>query len=133
MDNARSKALRIRAAEAQGWTGEWRFGSTHLHGTPPEGNRGMYGDHVPEVIDTIIKDLTYELMVSNMGIEAVRDLITESSGVAGLHLNGDIAPWDDLEEGGEFWEWLTMFHQTEYVANLQKTTGPVTVKGADNA
>lgn len=27
--------LRISAAEAQGWTGTWRFGNEHLHGTPP--------------------------------------------------------------------------------------------------
>ena len=32
----------------------------------------------------------------------VDDLMSESAGVAGLHLNGDIAPWSELEEGGRF-------------------------------
>ena len=32
----------------------------------------------------------------------IQDLIGESSGVAGLHMNGDVAPWGDLEAGGRF-------------------------------
>ena len=32
----------------------------------------------------------------------IHSLIHESSGVAGLHLNGDLAPWHDLEAGGRF-------------------------------
>ena len=42
---------------------------------------------------------------------AVRGLINESTGVAGLHLNGDVAPWDELEEGGRYEEWLATFAQ----------------------
>lgn len=30
------------------------------------------------------------------------ELISESHGVAGLHLNGDVAPWDELLPGGRF-------------------------------
>lgn len=33
-------------------------------------------------------------------------LIAESHGVAGLHLNGDVAPWDSLAAGGQFEGWL---------------------------
>jgi len=29
-------------------------------------------------------------------LKAIRDLVAESDGVAGLHLNGDIATWDEL-------------------------------------
>ena len=34
------------------------------------------------------------------GLAAVAALIAESRGVAGLHLNGDEAPWDELRTGG---------------------------------
>ena len=36
----------------------------------------------------------------------IQGLINESTGVVGLHLNGDIATWGELEAGGAF-EWLT--------------------------
>ena len=32
----------------------------------------------------------------------INSLIHESSGVAGLHLNDDLAPWGELEAGGRF-------------------------------
>jgi len=43
------------------------------------------------------------------GIIAVRDLMAESRGVVGLHLNYDEAPWDELRTGGRFEEWLFDF------------------------
>ena len=43
------------------------------------------------------------------GIEAVEGLIDNSHGVDGLHLNGDIAPWDELRTGGVYMEWLGEF------------------------
>ena len=43
------------------------------------------------------------------GIKGVSILMAESEGVSGLHLNGDIAPWDELLEGGRFEEWLLNF------------------------
>lgn len=35
------------------------------------------------------------------------DLIAESGGVYGLHLNGDNAPWESLIAGGRFEEWTS--------------------------
>lgn len=32
----------------------------------------------------------------------IEGLIDESSGVYGLHLNGDLSPWDELAPGGRF-------------------------------
>lgn len=32
----------------------------------------------------------------------IQGLMSESHGVAGLHRNGDIAPWGELEPGGRF-------------------------------
>lgn len=38
--------------------------------------------------------------------KSVNDLISDSGGVYGLHLNGDEAPWDSLTTGGRFEDWL---------------------------
>ncbi len=42
-------------------------------------------------------------------LEAVAALINESKGVDGLHLNGDVATWEELRTGGRFEEWLLKF------------------------
>jgi len=39
-------------------------------------------------------------------INCFTTLMGHSTGVAGLHLNGDVAPWSELTEGGRFEEWL---------------------------
>lgn len=44
---------------------------------------------------------------------AVIDLIESSDGVAGLHLNGDLAPWNELTEGGRFDSWLCSLAEAE--------------------
>ncbi|MDR5867979.1 hypothetical protein [Halomonas koreensis] len=36
-------------------------------------------------------------------------LVSESYGVAELHANGDVAPWDELARGGRFEQWLLSF------------------------
>ena len=40
---------------------------------------------------------------------AVTELIDNSYGVDGLHMNGDVAPWDDLRSGGRYEGWLIEF------------------------
>ena len=40
-------------------------------------------------------------------VTSLESLIDNSHGVAGLHLNGDVAPWGELTQGGRFEEWLT--------------------------
>ena len=42
---------------------------------------------------------------------AVLALIEESYGVAGLHLNGDVASWTELRTGGRYEDWLFDFDQ----------------------
>jgi hypothetical protein len=49
----------------------------------------------PELLDALINLLA-----------DVETLVSESTGVYGLHLNGDPAPWEELLEGGRF-EWVT--------------------------
>jgi uncharacterized protein YlxW (UPF0749 family) len=44
--------------------------------------------------------------------QAIDDLVRNSEGVAGLHQNGDVAPWDELLTGGRFDEWLCVLDDT---------------------
>ena len=53
-----------------------------------------------------IRRLDAEVERLRAGVKAVQALIRESDGVAGLHLNGDIAPWSTLLAGGHYEEWL---------------------------
>jgi hypothetical protein len=39
-------------------------------------------------------------------VDDVDALISDSDGVAGLHRNGDLAPWSELTAGGRFETWL---------------------------
>ncbi len=45
--------------------------------------------------------------------QAIDDLVRNSEGVAGLHQNGDVAPWNDLLAGGRFEEWLSVFDEVQ--------------------
>ena len=63
--------------------------------------------------------LRQEISIYRKALKAVSTLINESDGVAGLHLNGDIAPWEELLEGGRFEEWLLPFSQ---VVNIDRKT-----------
>lgn len=47
------------------------------------------------------------------GIHAVTMLIDNSTGVDGLHPNGDSAPWTDLLAGGCYEEWLYEYSQAQ--------------------
>jgi hypothetical protein len=47
--------------------------------------------------------------LGNKMAQALIELIAASNGVAGLHLNGDIAPWEELCRGGRYEEWLMSF------------------------
>lgn len=51
----------------------------------------------------------------------VRDLIANSEGVSGLHMNGDVADWDSLLPGGAFEPWLKSIAELE--ATLAKIKG----------
>lgn len=50
----------------------------------------------------------------------LNNLISDSAGVAGLHLNGDLAPWDELTEGGRFGGWLGSLAKAEEVLHAYK-------------
>ena len=42
------------------------------------------------------------LKLAREALGEVQDLISESHGVYGLHLNGDESPWSELEQSGRF-------------------------------
>lgn len=48
-------------------------------------------------------------------LDEVQDLIGESYGVAGLHLNGDVAPWSEIEEGGRFERLCSMYQAIDAI------------------
>ena len=52
-----------------------------------------------------------EIEALRRGLAAVLALIEESYGVAGLHLNGDVASWTELRTGGRYEDWLFDFDQ----------------------
>lgn len=47
------------------------------------------------------------------------DLIGNSDGVIGLHLNGDIASWEALLRGGEFSAWLSSLQTAKDILNAK--------------
>lgn len=59
--------------------------------------------------DTIIEANAHLIAAAPSLYKALHDLLNDlsalmsgSEGVAGLHLNGDLAPWTELEPGGQF-------------------------------
>ena len=69
-----------------------------------------------------VEKLTAALKLSREALGEVQDLIGESHGVYGLHLNGDESPWGDLEQGGRF-ERLTSLN--EALAAINEVLGEV--------
>lgn len=47
-------------------------------------------------------------------VQDLDDLIQHSEGVAGLHMNGDVADWGSLTEGGTFGAWLSSYDRLRH-------------------
>ena len=69
----------------------------------------MTTDEVNVSLFDEVKRLQRENAALRKGIVAVAELVDNSDGVAGLHMNGDVAPWSTLSEGGYFESWLLDF------------------------
>lgn len=54
-------------------------------------------------------------------LDDVQGLMSESDGVAGLHLNGDVADWESLDEGGSF---ERLSNMSAAMAAISKATAP---------
>ena len=55
-----------------------------------------------------------EKLFSKLAVD-IRALIKDSYGVSGLHLNGDVAPWYELLDGGRYCEWLQSLSEIEFL------------------
>ncbi len=65
----------------------------------------MANKQLTKMCDQYLAELAAERQRAKVlkdGIIAVSDLIDDSESVAGLHKNGDLAPWDELREGDRF-------------------------------
>ena len=89
---------------------------TALYAAPPH-----QSEHHLEMVNTpapIVPDDFYNA-VANLSVE-LEELVAETSGVYGLHLNGDPSPWEEILEGGRF-ERISSLH---VVQNLLATRQP---------
>ena len=68
------------------------------------------GMHRADALRAIIEKQSAALKLAMDALVEVQDLIRESHGVYGLHLNGDESPWGELEQGGRF-ERLTLLNE----------------------
>ena len=78
-------------------------------GTDAEG--AAWVEYTDTFVPPTVLVLLRALKKARAGLKAVEDLMAESRGVAGLHLNGDDAPWDDLRMGGKYEGWLRAFDE----------------------
>jgi hypothetical protein len=76
------------------------------------------GQNTGDIESAVIAIEEYKRKKLIEGLLAVESLILESKGVAGLHLNGDLAKWDELRSGGLFEEWLCEFDDALEIARL---------------
>jgi hypothetical protein len=64
------------------------------------------------------EDLRKKIAVLSNGLLSVLELISDSRGVSGLHLNGNNAEWSELRTGGRYEGWLVDFDTACQVALL---------------
>jgi hypothetical protein len=79
---------------------------------PGKAGLAAFREHIAECNAHPLHPMAVEIKKLRAGIAAVQKLIEESQGVDGLHLNGDVAAWDDLRSGGHFEEWLKDFDES---------------------
>jgi hypothetical protein len=63
------------------------------------------GVRVSSIVDYVVGLIQQPAAVNDLAARLVDELdglVSESDGVSGLHLNGDLAPWDELLPGGRF-------------------------------
>lgn len=88
---------------------------TELETTPPdkrEDLRCVISDLCHQVRERDEKIVAQQARIEQLlsVVEDLSGLIDESSGVYGLHLNGDPSPWEELLPGGRF-ERITNFYE----------------------
>ena len=99
IDNLRAAPVDLRCEWAFQWAED---GSAIGHARAPVGKLCHEAADEIEALQCRVDGL-------EKAIKAVQCLIDESDGVCGLHLNGDVAMWRSLLEGGQFEPWLIEF------------------------
>lgn len=69
-------------------------------------------EHIRPIL-ALISTLRSQAEALEKALDALQRLHTDidalmagSSGVYGLHHNGDLSPWEELQQGGQFEDWL---------------------------
>jgi hypothetical protein len=83
--------------------GQYKVGPDNVYGTR------SFADFIPP----ISLEAAARIEVLEAAVNDMRSLMESSVGVVGLHMNGDVATWSDLEEGGRFEEWLMSLSDAE--------------------
>ncbi len=63
-------------------------------------------DRASDACASVQRERDEAMIVLRRLVQSVDELISESAGVYGLHLNGDPAPWGELTVAGPYEEWL---------------------------
>ena len=63
------------------------------------------------------------LKLARVALGEVQDLIDDSHGVYGLHLNGDESPWSEVEQGGRFERLTTLPEALAAIDALGESNG----------
>lgn len=115
-------AMAAKLAELEGQEPvAWQHRNGTLSCRCPEGQAGaywvpLYARPVPaEPVNARLLDALSALL------DDIEALIGESAGVYGLHLNGDVSPWSELEEGGRFERLSSMSRAREAIAAAAHT------------
>ena len=93
------------------WTIHQNGASFSVHGNEPDCfacqdiSKRAKLDRLSKAAPELLEALS-ELVVE------INQLVSESRGVAGLHLNGDVAAWEEILPGGRF-EWLGSLERAE--------------------
>jgi hypothetical protein len=89
-----------------------------------------YSDEFEEIVDYELEELERAIPkreeLAQCLVDLVKsldDLISQSDGVAGLHLNGDIAHWESLLEGGRYESRLLSLSQARAAAERLRGGG----------
>lgn len=87
-------------------------GKLHFKGDVEESAETFFNSLV-NFYSTEVGKLNEDNKILKAGIKTVRELIDESDGVQGLHRDGTVAEWDELQSRGIYEHWLLKFNEAE--------------------
>ena len=86
------------------------YGTDRFYPTIEAAKAAAQADYEARILDAIQPDPEARQAALAAAVIAalhdIDDLVANSKGVSGLHLNGDMAPWSELMDGGAYGAWL---------------------------